>query len=135
MNALGKGQPEESLSSAFDESSVNPSRANLPPLEQIRDAEMSVARHVAAAREAARTLIETAQRQADDLKREAEQSGRLEGQAQYADAVARAKEAAAQILAQAQRQVEQLRGQAERDRDSLVSTILEVVAGAREETP
>jgi vacuolar-type H+-ATPase subunit H len=135
MNALGKGQPEESLSSAFDESSVNPSRANLPPLEQIRDAEMAVARRVAAAREAARTLIETAQRQADDLKREAEQSGRLEGQAQYAHAIASAKDAAVQILAQAQRQADELRGQFEHDRDSLVSTVWEVVAGAGEEMP
>jgi vacuolar-type H+-ATPase subunit H len=120
---------------AFDGTPVRSPQVDVSPLDQIRDAEIAVARRLAAARESARALIETTQSQVDDLQREAEQAGRLEGQAQYAEAVAKAKDAAALILVQAQRQIERLRGQAERDRDSLVSTVLEFVTGARKDMP
>ena len=120
---------------SFDEPHNTSPKVDVSPLEQIRYAEMVVTRRVAAAHESARVMNETTQQQADGLKREAEQAGRVEGQAQYAEALAKAQEAASTVLAQAQRQAEQLQRQSEQHTDNLVDALLEITVGAREADP
>ncbi len=103
------------------------------PLEQIRSAEMEVARRTAAARQAAEELLVQSQQQVADLRREAEEKGRQEGQAQYVEAVSRAQDAAQAIVAPAHQQADGFRRQAEDRMDSLVRAVVELIAGAGED--
>ncbi len=103
------------------------------PLEQIRSAEMEVARRTAAARQTAERLLAMSQQQVIDLIHEAEEKGRQEGQAQYAEAISKAQDAAQAILVQGHRQADGFRHRAEDRMDSLVVVVVELITGAGED--
>ncbi len=102
-------------------------------LERIRSAETEVARRTAAARETGERLITTTQQQAADLKREAEEKGRQEGQTQYAEAISKAQEAAQTMLVQANQQADEFRHRAEDRMDSLIRAVIKIVIGTGED--
>ncbi len=102
-------------------------------LERIRSAETEVARRTAAARETGERLITTTQQQATDLKREAEEKGRQEGQSQYAEAISKAQEVAQTMLAQANQQADEFRHRAEDRMDSLIGAVIKIIIGTRED--
>ncbi len=104
-------------------------------LERIRSAETEVARRTAAARETSERLITTTQQQAAVLMREAEEKGRQEGQAQYAEAISKAQEAAQTTLAQARQQADAFRHRAEDRMDSLIHAVVQIVIGTGEDNP
>jgi vacuolar-type H+-ATPase subunit H len=83
----------------------------LSPLDQIRHAESEVTRRIAAAREAARQTVESAQARASVLREEAQHGGRQEGLARYREQISNAEERARIILSQAQDRADDLQSQ------------------------
>jgi vacuolar-type H+-ATPase subunit H len=105
----------------------------LTPLEQIRRAEDEAARRIAAARRAAETTWQEAKVQATDLKRQADEAGRREGEAQRQEIIRGAQERARALVAEAQRRAEALRHQGELHMDMGIRHALSVVAGQGEQ--
>jgi vacuolar-type H+-ATPase subunit H len=81
----------------------------LTPLDQIRQAEVDLARQVAAAREAAERTIANANAQAAQIKNDAHEQGKREGMARYQDIIHVAEEEASAIIARGRRVAEELR--------------------------
>ncbi len=82
---------------------------DLSPIEQIRLAEAEVARRLAAASEAAEKSLLTTQEQAAQIREEACQAGRQEGEQRYGELIAESKAQADAIVAHAQEQAGALR--------------------------
>ncbi len=102
-------------------------------VERIRSAETEAARRTAAARETGERLIMTTQKQFADLKRQAEEKGRQEGQTQYAEAISKAQEATQTMLTQANQQADEFRHRAEDRLDSLVRAVIKIIIGTGED--
>ena len=71
------------------------------PLDQIRQAEVAVARRIAAARQAAHDAIQEANEQAADLMRRAHERGRQEGLEEYQAIVSAAEREAQRLIEEA----------------------------------
>jgi vacuolar-type H+-ATPase subunit H len=99
----------------------------LTPLDQIRQAEVDLARQVAAAREAAEQVIANANAQAAQLKNDAREQGKREGLARYQDIINNAEEEARAIIAQGQRSAEELRRKGSERMQIAVSHALSIV--------
>jgi vacuolar-type H+-ATPase subunit H len=82
---------------------------DLSPLDQIRQAEVTVARRVAAARQAAHDAIREANEQAADLSRRAHERGCQEGLEEYDAIVSAAEREAQRLIEQAHIQARNLR--------------------------
>lgn len=107
---------------------------NLSPLDQIWQTEAEVTRRVAAARDKAeRTLLE-AQAQARQLKNQAIEEGRHQGQALYKDIISAAEEEARVITEQANFQAEELRRKGNERMDRAVRLAMNIVIGLQGET-
>jgi vacuolar-type H+-ATPase subunit H len=79
------------------------------PLDQIRQAELTVARRIATARQAAQDAIRDANEQAADLNRRAEERGRQEGLEEYDAIVSAAERKAQRLIEEAQLRARDLR--------------------------
>ena len=102
------------------------------PLAQIRRAETEITRWVAAAQRAAEAAVQEAQIQALDLKHQARETGRSEGQALYEESIAKAEEEARALVQQAFRRAETLCRQADLHKDDVVRSAVEIVIGQKE---
>lgn len=109
------------------------SRIDRLPLDQIRQAEAQVTRRVAGARKGAEAMAQNAQAQAEGMKRQAREIGRLEGQAQYREIISRAEEEARDLVAQALRRAEIVRCQGELCTHDVVRRAVEIVIGQEQE--
>ena len=103
------------------------------PLDQIRQAEAEVTRRVAAARQAAGAVVQEAQAQAADLKRQACETGQREGQAQYRESISQAEEEARVLVEQAHRRAGILRHQGDLCMDDFVRLALKPIIGRLEQ--
>ena len=90
------------------------------PLLQIQRTEAERASMIAAAHEAAEERLNLARRQAAQLKREATDTGRREGEADYEEIVSEAHSEAERILVQARQQANGLRHNSEQHIDAMV---------------
>jgi cell division septum initiation protein DivIVA len=81
----------------------------LSPLDQIRQTEAEVLRKTAAARKTADELLETARLQSEALKREAHESGMIQGQARYKELISKADEEAKILVEEARVKADSLR--------------------------
>ena len=106
----------------------------LTPLEQIRQAEAEAARRISAARRAADTSWGEARAKATELKRQADDAGRREGEAQRQEIIRNAQERARALVAEAHRRAETLRHQGEIRMDLGVRHVVAVVTGQKEGT-
>lgn len=102
------------------------------PMDQILHAEAEVARRIAAARQAAEEAVQEAHAQTADIKSQACEAGRQQGQAQVQAAIARAEEEAFVLLEQAHRQAERLRDRGEQRMDTAVHRVAAIVIGQEE---
>lgn len=109
------------------------SRIERSPLDQIRQAEAEIMRRIAAARRAAEATVQEAQAQVVNLKRQARETGRREGQAEYREIISRAEEEARALVEQARRRAEILRRQGDLCIDDLVCRAVEIVVGQEQE--
>lgn len=89
-------------------SSLTKEKADLSPLDQIRQTEADVARQIASAREEAGDTVTQAKTQAKDLLDEARQSGNRGGEKRYKEIISDAEEEARLIVAQAHKRAEHL---------------------------
>jgi vacuolar-type H+-ATPase subunit H len=105
-----------------------------PPLDQIRQAEAEVKRRIAAAQWAAETDLQEAHLRAEDLKRQARETGRCEGQMEYQDIIRQAMQDARALVAQAHRQAEDLRRRGELRMDSVARSAVAIVVGQEEDS-
>jgi vacuolar-type H+-ATPase subunit H len=101
----------------------------LSPLDQIRMAEANAARKLALSRELAEIKITQARYQARVLVDEARESGKHEGQVQYAEIVSRAEEEAEGLVAEAQARVEALRREGELRMQAAVDQVIQTLLG------
>ena len=116
---------------------MTPSRAatvERSPLDQIRQAEVDVARRVAAARQSADDAIREAQAQAAALKRQACEIGRQEGLAEYQAIVSNAEDKARRLIARARSQAESLRRRGDLFGETAACCATAVVLGQEMET-
>ncbi len=89
---------------------IDPSpELDLSPLDQIRQTEADVLRKTAAARKTAEDILETARLQSEALKREADESGSLQGQARYKELISKADEEAQILIEEARNLADKLR--------------------------
>ena len=99
------------------------------PLDQIRQAEVTVARTIAAARQSAQDAIQHAEQQAAELRLRAQEIGHREGLEEY-DSIVRAAEREAQtLIEQANEQARRLRHRGELLRDLAVLHAVALVSG------
>lgn len=103
------------------------------PLDQIWQTEAEVTRRVAAARDKAEGTLAEAQAQARQLKNQAVEEGRRQGQAQYKDIIAAADEEAQVITSQTNAQAEELRRQGKERTDRAVRLAVNIVIGLERE--
>ena len=116
---------------------MTPSRAatvERSPLDQIRQAEVDVARRVAAARQSADDAIREAQAQAAALERQASEIGRQEGLADYQAIVSNAEDEARRLIARARSQAESLRRRGDLFGETAACCATAVVLGQEMET-
>jgi vacuolar-type H+-ATPase subunit H len=106
----------------------------LSPLDQIRQTEGEVTRKIAAARETAEQILESARQQAEKIKRSAQETGMREGQGHYKTTIARAEEEARALVAEARLQAERLRRRGQQRMKRGVSDAVNLVLGLSEET-
>jgi vacuolar-type H+-ATPase subunit H len=104
------------------------------PLDQIRQAEVEIKRRIAAAQRAAEADVQKARLQAEDLKRQAGETGRCEGEMEYQDIIRRAKEDARTLIAQAHRRAEDQRRQGDLRMDIVVRSAVAILVGQEEES-
>ena len=104
------------------------------PLDQIRRVESEITRWVAAAQRAAEAAVQEAQIQALDLKHQARETGRREGQAQYQEIISKAEDEARALVEQAHHRAKVLRRQGDLWMDDVVRRAVEIVVGLEEET-
>jgi len=89
---------------------IDPSpELDLSPLDQIRQTEADVLRKTAASRKTAEDILETARLQSEALKREAHESGALQGQARYKELISKADEEAQILVEEARKLADKLR--------------------------
>lgn len=81
---------------------------DLSPLDQIRQTEAEVLRKTAAARKTTEQILENARMQSEALKREAHETGKLQGQARYKALIAKANEEAQVLVEEAREQAGRL---------------------------
>jgi vacuolar-type H+-ATPase subunit H len=105
-----------------------------PPLDQIRQAEAEVKRRIAAAQWTAEADLQEAHLRAEDLKRQALETGRCEGQLEYQDIIRQTKKDARALVAQARRRAEDLRRQGELRMNTVVRTTVAIVVGQEEDS-
>ncbi len=113
-------------------SSLTKTKAEISPLDQIRQAEADVARQVASAREAAEHTVAQARIQAKDLLDDARQIGKREGEKRYREIISNAEEEEQAIVAQARNRAENLRRRAGDRLAEGVRRALNVVIGLEE---
>lgn len=101
----------------------------LSPLDQIRLAEAENLRQVLAAREAAGQVVARAHAHAAQLKKQAQETGRREGQIRYKEIVSKAEEEARLIAAQAHGRADDLRRQGRQRMELAVRRAVEIVIG------
>ena len=101
----------------------------LSPLDQIRQAEAEIARKIIAAREASIRNAETASVQGAQLKKQAEEKGKRDGQIRCKETIAAAEEESKLILAQAQEEADALRKHGHAQIKQAVAEALAVVLG------
>jgi nucleotide-binding universal stress UspA family protein len=99
------------------------------PLDQIRYAELEVARQIAVARKTIESARATVEAQAADLKREAQEAGRRESQSQYDTVIAEANSEAETFLAQVRQQADDLRCRGNARMDVAVRRAVSLVSG------
>lgn len=116
----------------MDSSTV--AEAERSPVDQIRQAEAEVTRRVAAARKVADQALAIAQSQAADLKRQAVQAGRRDGEARYQEIISQAENEARAILAQARSQAQQLCQDGNLRMDDAVRHAVAIIIGRDSET-
>ena len=83
-------------------------KAELSPLDQIRQSEAEVTRQIATARVSAEAKVADARAQAAQLKRQAKDAGSRTGQLRYKEILATAEEEAQIIQAQANQRAHEL---------------------------
>jgi vacuolar-type H+-ATPase subunit H len=106
----------------------------LSPLDQIRQTEADVTRHVAAAREAAERTVVEARSQVKELLVKARESGRQRGQTRYKEIISRAEEESAVLIAQAQNRAEQLHHEGKRRMSTAVRQAVVLVIGLQDDS-
>jgi len=109
----------------------------LSPLDQIRQVEAEVIRHIATAREAGEHAVSEARGQVKELLNEANVSGRHRGEKRYQEIVSTAEEEARALVAQALNQAEDLRHKGKRRMTAAVRYAANLVIGlegSREDT-
>jgi vacuolar-type H+-ATPase subunit H len=104
-------------------------KAELSPLDQIRQAEADVARQIASAREATGQTVAQARIQAKDMLGDARQIGKREGEKRYREIVSNAEEEEQAIIAQACNRAEHLSRRAGQRLAEGVRRALNVVIG------
>jgi vacuolar-type H+-ATPase subunit H len=103
------------------------------PLDQIRRAELEVARQIAVSRETLESARRTVEAQAADLKRQAQETGRHESQSQYDNIIAEAHGEAEALLAQARQRADDLRYRGNARMDRAVLHAVSLVIGKADE--
>jgi len=103
------------------------------PLDQIRQVEEEVARGIAASRNRANSATKEMSAQTDDIKREAREEGRREGEQHYQEIIAEAKMATERLLEQAHTQAEELRQTGKSHIDAAVRFVEDTVVGSHQE--
>lgn len=106
----------------------------LTPLDQIRQAEVDLARQVAAAREAAEHTIANANAQAAQIKNDAREQGKREGMARYQDILHIAEEEARSIVARGHRNAEELRYKGSTRMQTAIHHALSIIIDKDEDT-
>jgi vacuolar-type H+-ATPase subunit H len=109
------------------------SEGDLSPLDQIRQTESEITRKVAAARQAAEKILDQARQQAEIVKRNASEAGRLEGQRHYQTVLDRAEEEAHTLVSEAGFQAESLRRRGQQRMKTGVGYAVSVILGLAEE--
>jgi vacuolar-type H+-ATPase subunit H len=105
----------------------------ITPLDQIRQAEVDLARQVAAAREAAERTIDHANAQAALLKSDAREQGKRDGMAKYQDVIHIAEEEARAIIARGQRNAVELRRKGSKRMKTAVRHALSIIINMDED--
>lgn len=108
-------------------------KAELSPLDQIRQSEAEVTRKIAAARVSAETKVTEARAQAAQLKRQAKETGTRAGQLRYKEILATAEEEAKIIQAQANQRTRELFIRGETRMDEVIRRAVTFVIGFEEE--
>ena len=106
--------------------------SDLSPLDQIRQTEAEITRHIAVARESARRSLETAQKEAARIKNQAGEDGFREGQAHYQEILLEAKEEAKELVAQANRSAGELGQKGGLKMEEAVQATVRIVIGLKE---
>ena len=104
-------------------------KAELSPLDQIRQSEAEVTRQIAAARETAEAKAAEARAQAAQLKRQAKEAGSRAGQARYKEIISTAEEQAQVIRAQANQRARDLRRRGETRMEEAIRKAVALVIG------
>lgn len=110
-------------------------KAELSPLDQIRQSEAEVTRQIAAARESAETKVAEARAQATQLKRQAREAGSRAGQASYREILTTAEEGAQVIQAQANQRARELRRKGETRMEEAIRRAVALVIGFEAKEP
>lgn len=108
-------------------------KAELSPLDQIRQSEAEVTRQIAAARVSTETKIAEARAQAAQLKRQAKETGNRAGQLHYKEILALAEEEAQIIQARANQCARDLLRRGENRMDEVIRRAVTFVIGFEEE--
>lgn len=108
-------------------------QSELPPLDQIRKAEVEANRRIAEARRVAEQAITKANSQAELLRIQAREAGQQDGQARYQEIIVEAEEEAEAILAYARKGAKDLRFRGELRVDIGVSHVVKLILGQDEE--
>ena len=82
---------------------------DISPLDQIRQTEADVLRKVAAARKTAEEILENARLQSEAIKREAHETGTLQGEARYKELISKADEESQALIQEARDMADKLR--------------------------
>ena len=106
--------------------------SDLSPLDQIRQTEAEITRHIAVARESARRSLETAQKEAARIKNQAGEDGFREGQAHYQKILLEAEEEANELVAQANRLAGELGRKGNLIMEEAVQATVRIVIGLKE---
>ncbi len=99
------------------------------PLDEIRRAELEVARQIAVARETVESARVAAEAQAADLKHQAQEAGRRESLSQHDIAIAEANKEAETLLAQMRQRADDLRRRGNVRMDMAVRHAVSLVIG------
>ncbi len=108
---------------------MNVSETKLTPLDQIWQTEAEITRQIAAAREEAEQILTSAKSKIAQLKIQAREAGRREGEAQFRQIVAEAEEEARALTAQANSQAEVMRRRGVQSMENAVRLAVNIIIG------